>query len=69
MSDFLFLIGQLSFPGVVGPIDLATLCLSLGEVILRAGPVVSVQLDDNSVLIADDPQRQGILKGEVSLYG
>jgi hypothetical protein len=57
MSDFLFLIGQLSFPGVVGPIDLAILCLSLGEVILRAGPVVLVQLDDNSVLIVYDPQR------------
>jgi hypothetical protein len=50
-----FLIGQLSFPRMVRPIDKDLVHLMLAEVDLLAGHEVLMQVDGNSALIVGDP--------------
>ncbi len=50
---FLFVIGQLSFPGMVRPIEKATICMCLEEVAMYAGHKVLKLVD---LYIVGDPQ-------------
>ncbi len=52
-----FLFGHSSFPGMVSPIDWASVCLSLEEVAVHAGHEVFTEVDNNSALIVGNPQR------------
>jgi len=44
---FFFLFEKPSFPGVVRPMEQATICLSMEEVAVHAGHVVLMEVDNN----------------------
>ncbi len=52
---FFYLFGQASFPRVVKPIDYAAIRLSLEGVAVLPGHKVLMDVDDNGVLIVDNP--------------
>ncbi len=51
LGIFFFLNGQLSFSGIVGPLDEAHIHLSAKEVTVRAGHKVSVEADKDGSIV------------------
>jgi hypothetical protein len=52
----LFLFVWTSFLRIIRPIEYAPICLSIKEVAVCAGRKVSMEVDDNILLIVGDPQ-------------